>query len=48
MFYADTIGLAAVLARVETYREHFGDYWRPAPLLERLANDGSAFHGDPA
>ena len=48
MFYADTIGLATVLARVETYREQLGDYWRPAPLLERLANEGSGFHGDPA
>ena len=34
MFYADTVGLPTVLARVKTYREQFGDYWRPAPLLE--------------
>ena len=48
MFYADTVGLPTVLARVKTYREQFGDYWRPAPLLERLANEGRGFHGDPA
>ena len=48
MFYADTTGLATVLARVETYREEFGDYWRPVALLETLANDGRGFHGDPA
>ena len=36
MFYAETIGLATVLARVQEYRATFGDYWTPAPLLERL------------
>jgi hypothetical protein len=29
-----------VLARVNEYRIRFGDYWRPAPLLERLAAAG--------
>ena len=48
MFYADTIGLAAVLERVESYRRQFGDYWRPSPLLERLATEGRGFHGDAA
>jgi 3-hydroxyacyl-CoA dehydrogenase len=48
MFYADTIGLPILLARIKTYQEQFGDYWRPAPLLERLANEGRGFHGDPA
>jgi 3-hydroxyacyl-CoA dehydrogenase len=33
MFYADTVGLATVLDRVNAYRRQFGDYWRPAPLL---------------
>ena len=36
MFYAETIGLSTVLARVQEYRATFGDYWTPAPLLERL------------
>jgi 3-hydroxyacyl-CoA dehydrogenase len=45
MFYADTIGLPTVLARVEEYRERFGDYWKPAALLERLAAEGRGFHG---
>jgi 3-hydroxyacyl-CoA dehydrogenase len=48
MFYADTIGLATVLARVKGYRQQFGDYWRPSPLLEKLAFDGRGFHGDAA
>jgi 3-hydroxyacyl-CoA dehydrogenase len=46
MFYADTVGLGAVLARVEEYRARFGEYWKPAPLLERLARAGRGFHGD--
>ena len=48
MFYADTVGLATVLGRVNAYRQQFGDYWRPAPLLEKLANEGRGFHGDTA
>ena len=48
MFYADTVGLPTVLARVNAYREQFGDYWRPSPLLEKLAIDGRGFHGDAA
>jgi 3-hydroxyacyl-CoA dehydrogenase len=43
MFYADTVGLRTVLGRVKEYRQQFGDYWQPAPLLEQLANDGSGF-----
>ncbi|MBC6981149.1 3-hydroxyacyl-CoA dehydrogenase [Caulobacter sp. 17J80-11] len=37
MFYADTIGLRTVAERVRAYG------WRLAPLLERLAAEGSAF-----
>ncbi len=44
MFYADTVGLPTVLARVRQYRERMGDYWKPAPLLERLAAEGRSFH----
>jgi 3-hydroxyacyl-CoA dehydrogenase len=44
MFYADTIGLPTVLHRVKSYRERFGDYWTPAPLLERLVSDGRGFY----
>ena len=39
MFYAETIGLATVLSRLREYGERFGDYWRPAPLLEQLVAD---------
>jgi len=44
MGYAGEAGLARVLARVNEYRERFGDYWKPAPLLERLAAEGRGFY----
>jgi 3-hydroxyacyl-CoA dehydrogenase len=44
MFYADTIGLPIVLERVKSYRDRFGDYWKPAALLERLVSEGRALH----
>jgi 3-hydroxyacyl-CoA dehydrogenase len=46
MFYADTVGLPTILARVKEYRERFGDYWQPAPLLERLVADRRGFYED--
>jgi 3-hydroxyacyl-CoA dehydrogenase len=48
MFYAETIGLDTVLARVKDYRARFGDYWEPAPLLERLVAEGRGFYSEPA
>jgi 3-hydroxyacyl-CoA dehydrogenase len=44
MFYADTVGLATVLERVKQYRARFGDYWQPAPLLERLVGEARGFY----
>jgi 3-hydroxyacyl-CoA dehydrogenase len=44
MFYADTVGLPTVLARVKQYRDEFGAYWKPSPLLERLVAEGRSFH----
>jgi 3-hydroxyacyl-CoA dehydrogenase len=46
MFYADTVGLPTVLARVKEYRSRFGPYWEPAPLLEQLVAEGRGFHSD--
>jgi 3-hydroxyacyl-CoA dehydrogenase len=44
MFYADTIGLTAVLAGIERFsREQGAQYWTPAPLLVSLAQRGSTF-----
>ncbi len=49
MFYADTVGLKTVLARIEEFRRqgskiaHGDDLWSPAPLLRRLAETGGTF-----
>jgi 3-hydroxyacyl-CoA dehydrogenase len=44
MFYADTVGLVKVLARVEEFEaRHGSDLWSPAPLLKRLAQEGKTF-----
>ena len=44
MFYADSLGLAQVLGRIEHYRARLGDdYWKPAALLENLARQGKTF-----
>jgi 3-hydroxyacyl-CoA dehydrogenase len=44
MFYADTVGLDKVLARVQEFEaRHGSDLWSPAPLLKRLAQDGRTF-----
>ena len=46
MFYADTVGLPTVLSRVKEYRARFGDYWQPAPLLEKLVAEGRGLYGE--
>ena len=43
MFYADTVGLRSVLARVEEFHAQHGHWWRPAPLLSELAQNGGTF-----
>jgi 3-hydroxyacyl-CoA dehydrogenase len=45
MFYADTVGLDKVSAAVKKLHEVHGEYWAPAPLLERLAREGGKFNG---
>jgi 3-hydroxyacyl-CoA dehydrogenase len=46
MFYADTVGLSNVLAAIERYaRGYHGEAWAPAPLLVRLAAEGTTFNG---
>jgi 3-hydroxyacyl-CoA dehydrogenase len=46
MFYADTVGLDKVLARVEEFEKvHGPDLWQPAPLLRQLAEAGKKFNG---
>jgi 3-hydroxyacyl-CoA dehydrogenase len=43
MWYADTLGLKKVYARVRDFHDCYGDLWEPAPLLQRLAEEGSSF-----
>jgi 3-hydroxyacyl-CoA dehydrogenase len=44
MFYADTAGLRNVLARIQEFEKlHGSDLWAPAPLLRKLAENGSSF-----
>jgi 3-hydroxyacyl-CoA dehydrogenase len=45
MFYADRIGLKTVYDTVLKYQRQIGDeYWKPAPLLEKLAGEGKGFY----
>ena len=42
MYYADTLGLAEVVSRMEALKEATGDdCWEPAALLQKLLADGS-------
>jgi 3-hydroxyacyl-CoA dehydrogenase len=43
MFYADTIGLKTVLAKLKEFQAQFGDDFKPAALLEKLAAEGGTF-----
>ena len=43
MFYADTVGLKNVLARIQEFEKRHGELWAPAPLLKKLAGEGKTF-----
>ena len=45
MYYAQTLGLAEVLARIRTFEATHGQFWTPAPLLEQLVRDGKTTFG---
>ena len=47
MFYADSVGLKIVVARMAEFANHpHGDaaFWKPAPLLAKLAAEGKTFN----
>jgi 3-hydroxyacyl-CoA dehydrogenase len=47
MFYADTVSLYSVVQRMREFaRNPYGDpaFWKPAPLLARLAAEGGSFN----
>jgi len=43
MFYADSVGLDKVYESVKRFHQAHGEFWTPAPLLERLAREGGKF-----
>jgi 3-hydroxyacyl-CoA dehydrogenase len=43
MWYADSVGLKKILQRIEEFQREHGELWEPAPLLRRLAEQGSTF-----
>ena len=43
MWFADSVGLDKVAARVREFHREHGELWAPAPLLERLAAEGKTF-----
>jgi 3-hydroxyacyl-CoA dehydrogenase len=43
MWYADTVGLKQVYARVSEFHRQHGEIWQPAPLLKQLAEQGKTF-----
>jgi 3-hydroxyacyl-CoA dehydrogenase len=43
MLYADLVGLGPVLGAVERFHREMGERWTPAPLLQRLAQQGRTF-----
>lgn len=47
--YADQVGLPAILAGLRKYEaEHGSQYWKPANLIVKLAQEGRGFHDGPA
>ena len=43
MFWADSIGLAQILADIKKWQSEYGDVWKPAPLLEKLVERNKKF-----
>jgi 3-hydroxyacyl-CoA dehydrogenase len=43
MYYADQIGLANVYRDIQRLHEEYGYWWKPAPLLEKLAAENGRF-----
>ncbi len=43
MWYADTVGLSKVYARISEFHKQLGEMWEPAPLLTGLAQEGKGF-----
>ena len=44
MYYADTVGLDNVLAKLKEFQEQDqDDFWQPSALIEKLVAEGKGF-----
>ena len=43
LHYADTIGAAELVRRIEAYAQEDAHYWQVPALLRKMAEDGSTF-----
>ena len=43
MFYADTVGLPKIYAKLQEFAAKYGKVWEPSALLARLAKDNQTF-----
>jgi 3-hydroxyacyl-CoA dehydrogenase len=43
LHYADTLGAAAILARIEEFEKQDPVMWKPSPLIRELAETGGRF-----
>ncbi|MBD62848.1 MAG: 3-hydroxyacyl-CoA dehydrogenase [Gammaproteobacteria bacterium] len=48
MFYANQLGLGEVIKKMSAFSELDKDFWKPAPLLQKLADQSSTFGEAPA
>ena len=43
LYYADQVGIDNIYRDILALHQEYGDVWRPAPLLKKLAEEGSSF-----
>jgi 3-hydroxyacyl-CoA dehydrogenase len=43
MFWADTVGLPKIVAKLKEFEARFGAAFKVSPLLEKLAAEGKGF-----
>jgi hypothetical protein len=48
MFYANQLGLSEVINKMGNFSELDKNFWEPAPLLKKLADESGAFGEAPA
>ena len=48
MFYANQLGLAKVISKMSAFSKLDENFWKPAPLLQKLADNSGAFGEAPA